>query len=76
MSDIKHTVFIEYSAHTSIVCTFILQFDLNNLFINKVCEFNLPSIVRRQYFSTIFIGKKCALCSIKYGILLSSNTMH
>ncbi len=49
--------FIEYSAHMSIVCTFILQFYLNTLFMNKVGECYLPSIVPRQYFSIIFNEK-------------------
>jgi hypothetical protein len=45
--------FIEYSAHKSIVCTFIL---LNTLLMNKA-ECYLPSIVRMQYFSIIFYEK-------------------
>jgi hypothetical protein len=42
--------FIDYSAHMSIVRTFILQFYLNTLFMNKVGECYLPSIVHRQHF--------------------------
>ncbi len=53
----------------SIVSTFILQFDLDTLFMNKVGECYLPSIVRRQYFRIIFQWKKYALYSIKYGRL-------
>jgi len=52
--------FIEYSVHMSKVRTFILQFYLNTLFMNKVGECYLPSIVRRQYISIIFKEKKCA----------------
>jgi len=53
----------------SIVNTIILQFYLNTLFMNKVGECYLPSIVRRQYFRIIFQWKKYALYSIKYGRL-------
>jgi hypothetical protein len=41
----------------SIVRTFTLQFYLNTLFMNKVGECYLPSILRRQYFSIIFNDK-------------------
>ena len=37
--------------------SFIFQFYLNFLFMNKVGECYLPSIVRRQYFSIIFNEK-------------------
>ncbi len=50
----------------SIMRTFILQFYLNTLYINKVGECYLPSTVRRQYFSIIFNEKKSALYLIKY----------
>jgi hypothetical protein len=43
----------------SVVHTFILQFYLNTLFMNKVGEYYLPSIVRRQYF-TIILNEKSA----------------
>ncbi len=55
--DIHVPYFIEYSAHMSIVCTFILQFYLNILFMNKVGECYIPSIVHMQYFSIIFNEK-------------------
>jgi hypothetical protein len=54
----------------SIVCTFILQFYLNTLLMNKIGVCCLPSIVHAQYFSIIFNEKKCALYSIKYSIHL------
>jgi hypothetical protein len=54
-SNIQH--FIKYSAHTSIVCTFILQFYLNTLFMNKLGECYPPSTVHRQFFSIIFNEK-------------------
>ncbi len=41
-----------------IVHTLILQFYLNTLFMNKVGECYLPSIVCRQYFSITF-NEKC-----------------
>ncbi len=53
--DLPH--FIEYSAHTSKVRTFILLFFLNTMLTNKVGECYLPSIVRMQYFSIIFNEK-------------------
>jgi len=49
--------FIDYSVHTSSAHNFILQFYFNTLFMNKVGECDLPSIVRRQYFSIIFNEK-------------------
>jgi hypothetical protein len=58
--------FIECSVYTSIVRTFILQFSLNTLFMNKVGECYLPSIVRSQYFSIIFNTKSVPLYLIKF----------
>ncbi len=58
--------FIECSVYTSIVRTFILQFYLNTLFMNKVGECYLPSIVRSQYFSIIFNTKSAPLYLIKF----------
>jgi NAD binding domain of 6-phosphogluconate dehydrogenase len=49
--------FIEYSTHMSIVRTFILQFYLNALLMNKIGKCYLPSIVHRHYFSIIFNEK-------------------
>jgi hypothetical protein len=43
--------FIEYSTRMSIARTFILQFYLNTLFMNKVGKFNLPSIVHSIIFN-------------------------
>jgi hypothetical protein len=62
------TYFIKCCAPISMVCTFILQFYLNTLLMNKVGECYLQSIVRIEYFSFIFREKKCALYSIKYGV--------
>jgi hypothetical protein len=49
--------FIKYSRHTSIIHTFILQFYLNTLLMNKVSECYLPSIMGMRYFSNIFNEK-------------------
>jgi hypothetical protein len=46
--------FIEYSAHVSLVCTFYL----NDLFMNKVGECYLPSIVCRPGTTSSFSMKK------------------
>jgi hypothetical protein len=54
----------------SIVHTFILQFYLNALFMKKVGDCCIPSIVCKQYFSIIFNEKKCALYTIKYGTVI------
>ncbi len=43
--------FIENIAHMKIVHTFILQFDLNTLYLNEVGDCYVPSMVRRKYFS-------------------------
>ena len=53
----------------SIVCTFILEFYLNTLHMNKVGECCLPSVVRMQYFSIIFKEKKCTLYSILLNVV-------
>jgi hypothetical protein len=53
----KVPYFIDNIAYACIVCTFILQFYLNTLLMNKVGECYLTSIVRRQYFSIIFNEK-------------------
>jgi hypothetical protein len=53
----KLLYFIEYSVHTNIVHTFILQYYVNTLFMNKFSECYLPSIVHRQYFSISFNEK-------------------
>ncbi len=50
--------FIENNAHTCVVYNFILQFYLNTLFMNKVGECYLPSIVRRQYYAIILNEKR------------------
>ena len=55
--EIKLLYFIGYRAHKSKVRTFILQFYLNTLSMNKVDEFYLPNIVRMKYFSIIFNEK-------------------
>ncbi len=57
MTPVNVPYFTEYSVHTSIVRTFILQFYLNTVYMNKVGKCYLPSIVRRQYFSIIFNEK-------------------
>jgi hypothetical protein len=49
-------------------------FYLNTLFMNKIGECYLLSIVRRHYFSIIFNEKKCTLYSIKYGTVRVSNS--
>ncbi len=49
--------FIEYSVHTSIVRTLILQFSAHYLVSLKPFLGYLPSIVHRQYFITIFFEK-------------------
>ncbi len=58
--------FIESCEHTSIVRTFILQFDLNTLFMNEVGDCYVPSMVGRKYFSSNMNEKKCALYLIQY----------
>jgi hypothetical protein len=59
--------FIEYSAYTSIVRTFILQFYLKYFVYEYGC-WMLPSKYSAQaIFQHHFQWKKCALYSIKYG---------
>jgi hypothetical protein len=48
---------ISYCILLSIVCTFILQFYLSTLFMNKFGECYLPSVVCRHYFSISFNEK-------------------
>ncbi len=45
----------------SIMRTYILQFYLNTLFMNKVGECYLPSILSRHYVSIIFNEKSASI---------------
>jgi hypothetical protein len=60
--------FIEYSAHTSIMCNLIMQPFLGHCLGNPNPFLRyLPSIVHRHNFVIISFVKKSALYLIKYG---------